>query len=62
MKINKFNRQQDNNAIVNSAVDEILSHENKKVSAQKGSHENIKPDVDESQLYQIDNKSLDDTK
>ena len=32
---NKFNRQKENNAIVNSAVDEILLHENEKVSAMK---------------------------
>ena len=29
---NKFNRQQENNGIVNSEVDEILLHENQKVS------------------------------
>ena len=32
----KFNRQQDNNDIVNSAVDEIILQENQKVSADKG--------------------------
>ena len=32
---NKLNRQQENNDIVNSAVDEILLHETKKVSAEK---------------------------
>ena len=30
---NKFNRQQENNAIVNSAVDEILPQEKQKASA-----------------------------
>ena len=32
---NKFNRQQENNSIVNSAVDEIMLPETKKVSATK---------------------------
>ena len=36
VKINKFNRQKDNNAIVNSEVNEILLHEKHKVSAEKG--------------------------
>ena len=38
---NKFNRQKDNNYIVNSAVDEILMHENEKLSAVKEAHENF---------------------
>ena len=32
---NKFNRQQENNAIVNNEVDEILLNETQKVSASK---------------------------
>ena len=40
-KGNKFNRQQDNNAVFNSAVDEILLQENQKLSSEKGSNENI---------------------
>ena len=58
---NKFNRQQENNDIVASEVDEILLHENEKVSANKEAHENIESDFDEIKLYQIDNMSLDDT-
>ena len=58
----KFKRQQENNIIVNSAVDEILLHENQKLSAEKGEHENIESDFEESKLYQIDNMSLEDTK
>ena len=38
---NKFNIYQGNNAIVNSEVDEILLHENQKVSAKKQANENI---------------------
>ena len=37
--INKVNSKQENNAIVNSAADEILLHENQKVSAAKESPE-----------------------
>ena len=34
----------------------------KKESAEKGSHENIESDFDESKIYQIYNMSLDGTK
>ena len=59
---NKFNIYKDMNAVVNSAVDEILLQENQKVSADNGSHENTESDFDEKKLYQINNTSLDDTK
>ena len=59
---NKFNRQQDINFIVNSAVDGILLQENQKVSDEREAHENIESDFDESELYWIDSMSLDDTK
>ena len=59
---NKFNRQQEKNDIVNSAVDEILLQEDQKVSAEKGAHENIESDFDENKLYQINIMSLEDTK
>ena len=55
---NKFNRQQENNAIFNSAVDEILLHKNEKLSAMKESNKNIKSYFDENKLYHIDNMSL----
>ena len=45
---NKFNSQQEKSAIVNSAVDEILLHENKKVSAAKKAPEHIECDFDEN--------------
>ena len=41
-----FNIQQENNYIVNNAMDEILLKENQKVSAEKESHENIESDFD----------------
>ena len=59
---NKFNRQQENNAIVNSAVDKILLQENEKVSSVREAHENIESDFDEIKIYQIDNISIEDTK
>ena len=36
--------------------------ENQTVGAEKGEYENIESDFDESELYQIENMSLDDTK
>ena len=41
IKRDKFNKHQENNDIVTSAVDEILPHENQKISSEKGAHENI---------------------
>ena len=58
----KSNSQKENNNIVNSAVDEILLHENQKVSAKRDAHENVESDFDASKLYQIYNMSLEDTK
>ena len=57
-----ININQDNNAIVNSEVDEILLHENQKVSAEKEAHENIESDFYENKTNWIDNMSLDDKK
>ena len=50
---NKFNIQQENNDIVNSAVDEILLNENQKLSAAKEAPEKIESNFDENELYQI---------
>ena len=61
IKINKFNRNQQNNAIVNSTVDEILLKEKRKVSAEREAPENIESHFDENEMYQIDNMSLEDT-
>ena len=58
----KFNRNQENSYIVNSMFDEILLHENQKLSAAKKASENIESNLDENKLYQIDNMILDDIK
>ena len=62
LPINKFNIQKENIAIVNSAGDEILLHENRKVSAAKEAPENIESYFDDNGLYQIENMSLGDIK
>ena len=50
---NKFNRQQDNNTISNSAVYEIMMYENGKSSDVKESPEDVESDFDENELSQI---------
>ena len=49
-----------NSAIVNHEVDAIILQENNKVSAESESHENIDFEIDENNLYHIDNMSLDE--
>ena len=58
----EFNRNQENNFIVNIEVDEILLYENQKVSAVKEAIERFESNFYENELYQIDNISLQDTK
>ena len=58
----KFKRQQENNAIVNSEVDEMLLHENQKVSDEKEKPEHIESGFNDNKLYQINKMSLEDTK
>ena len=57
-----FIRQQENNTILNSAVDEIFLHENQKVSTMRKEPENVKSDFDDSKLYWIKKLSLEYTK
>ena len=57
MTRSKFNRQKENNCIVNYAVDEMLLQENNKVST-----ENIESELDGNDLYHIYNMSLDNKK
>ena len=57
-----INRQQENNDIVNSAVDEILLNENGKVSDQKEAPEHIESDFDENYFYHIVNIIIQETK
>ena len=56
---NKFNRQKEKNYIVNHAVDEIILQDNNKGSDEYESHENIDSKINENDLYDIDNMSLD---
>ena len=58
----KLNRQQDNNAIVNHKLDEILLKGSNKVSVEAESHENIESELNENDLYQIYNMSIDEKK
>ena len=55
---NKYTRQQYNNAIVNSAVDDIILQENNKVSDGTEAQEMIESEFYENNLYRIDNTSL----
>ena len=59
---NKFNRKKENNAIVNHTLDDIILQENNKLSAEAKSHKKIDYEIDENNLYEIDNISLDETK
>ena len=50
----KFNRQQENNSIVDNVVDEILLHEPQKVSAMRKAPEFFDSDYDENDIYQVE--------
>ena len=58
----KFNRQKENNAIVNNEVDEIILQENNKLIAEYEAHENTDSEIDENNIYEIDNMILDEKK
>ena len=55
-----FSRQKENNAIVKNVVDYIILQDNKKITVEYESHENINSEVDNRYLYGIDNISLDE--
>ena len=55
---NKFNRQKDENAIVNHAVDEILLRENNKVGTETEAHEYIESEFNDNDIHHIYNTSL----
>ena len=59
---NKYTRQQYNNAIVNSAVDEIILQENNKLSDGTEAQDIIESEFDDNDLYWIDNMSLEEKK
>ena len=58
----EFNRQMENNAIVNKSVGEILLTENQKLSAAREAPEFLDSDYDENDVYQVDKMSLEETK
>ena len=58
----KFNINQENNAMVQHAVDEIILRDNNKLSAEYEAHENINDEINEDNLYEIDNMSIEENK
>ena len=58
----KFNRQKYNNYIVNNAVDEILLQENNRVSSEEEAHEHVEYEINDNDIYQINNMSIHDNK
>ena len=48
---NKFNRRQDNNYILNSAVNKFILHKTQKLSAAKEAPEFLEYDFDDKKLY-----------
>ena len=59
----KINRQQENNDIVNNAVDEIALNETQKVSATNyEAPEFLDSEYDANYLYQVDKMSLEEIK
>ena len=58
----KNHRQQENNAIVNNLVDEILLNEAQKVSAAREAPQFLDSDYYENALYQVERMIIEDTK
>ena len=58
----KFNRQKENNVIVNNTMDGTLLHKTQKVSAVKEAPEFLESDYDENKIYQVENMILEETK
>ena len=58
----KINRKMENNAIINNIVDEILLNETQKVSAAREAPEFLDSNCDDNGLYQVEKKSLEETK
>ena len=56
--MNRFNKNQENNATVQHAFDKIILQDNEKLSAEDEAYENINSEIDENYLYKIDNMSL----
>ena len=61
-KARKFNKNLENNDIVNHAADDIILQEKIKLSAEDDAHENADSEINEYNIYEIDNMSLDENK
>ena len=61
-KIKKLNKKQENNAMSQHAVDEIILQENNKLSAQYETHDNIDSKTNKDNLYDIDIMNLDENR
>ena len=59
---NKFNKQQENNDIVQHVVDKIVLQDRNTLSAEDESHRGNDFEIDENGLYEIDNVSLNENK
>ena len=58
-----FRKNQENHAIINNLVNEILKNEPQKVSAANNEEPNIlESDYDDNDLYHMENMSLEETK
>ena len=57
--MNKLNRNQEKNAIIQHAVDESILQEINKVSAEDELNDNMYYEFRKDYLYEIDNTSLD---
>ena len=60
--MNKCDKKQEENSIVQNEVDEIILQDNLKLSVWVKTHENIGSEVDENDIYDIDNVNLDKKK
>ena len=58
----KLNRNKENNAMVQHAVDEIILQENNTLSAKDKSNYNIDSVINEDDLYDIDNTIIEKNK
>ena len=56
-----FNKQQENNAIDNNVVDQILLHKTQKVSAVREAPELLESYNDEKDVYEVERLSLEET-
>ena len=57
-----FNKNKENNDMVQHPVDNIILQQNSKKRAEDEAHENIDHEVDLKDLYEIDNMSFDEKK